>query len=121
MVVEILSVKMNGQTHLLAVVHAKNALRFGLGLGERGQEHPGKNGNNCDHNEEFNEREPTTSRRFGNGLKSSHNCLGKERSTVFSGHCQCYGQMGSGQVCVWSHRKGGVLSAGDLFGAPEWS
>ena len=45
--------------HLLAVIHAADALRLGPGLGERGQQQPGEDGNDGDHDEQFYESEAT--------------------------------------------------------------
>src|SRR5688500_5994878 len=41
---------------------------------------------------------------FGMVFKLVITCLGKRLSTGFSGHCQCYGHIRGGQLCVWSHR-----------------
>ena len=45
------------QQELTVVIHAEDGLRFGFGFRERGQEEPGKDGNDGDHDEQFDEGE----------------------------------------------------------------
>ena len=52
----VLRVKPPGQHHLLVVVHAADAVRLGLGLGQGGQEQAGQNGDDCNDNEKFYQR-----------------------------------------------------------------
>jgi hypothetical protein len=50
---------------LFIVTHALDTLGFGLGLRKCGQEHACQNGDDSDHNQQFNQREPTLSGRSG--------------------------------------------------------
>jgi hypothetical protein len=59
-IVVVALVKMIGQHQLLGVVHATDALRLGLRLGERGEEHRRQNRDDRNHHKQFNESEPTT-------------------------------------------------------------
>ena len=49
--------KGEGQSQLLQIIHAGDALGLGLGFGERGQEQAGEDGNDGDDDEQFDERE----------------------------------------------------------------
>ena len=51
----ILHIHPPGQHQLAIVVHASDALRLGLGLGQRGQQQSGQDGDDGDHHEKFNE------------------------------------------------------------------
>jgi hypothetical protein len=48
---------MQTKIHLLQIVQARDAFRRGLGLGKRGQKQRRQNGDDCDDDQQFNERE----------------------------------------------------------------
>jgi hypothetical protein len=51
----VVGIKLPDQLQLLEVVHAKDPLGLGLGLRQGGQQHPGENGDDRDHHQQFNE------------------------------------------------------------------
>ena len=53
----ILRVKHPGQSQLFGITHAQDALCFGLGLSQRGQEHPRKNRDDRNDHQQFDESE----------------------------------------------------------------
>ena len=64
--------KGEGQSQLLQIIHAGDALGLGLGFGERGQEQAGEDGNDGDDDEQLDERERGA--RCGAGLRSHDAC-----------------------------------------------
>src|SRR5882762_7728857 len=55
--VKVIRIQMGSQGHLMQVVYARDRLSLLFGLGERGQQQGGQNGNDRDHHQQFDERE----------------------------------------------------------------
>ena len=64
-VIEIHTVEVHCLDHLVAVIHAQNPLRFGLGLRQSGQQQPSEDGNDRYDHQEFYEGEAVAAHGFG--------------------------------------------------------
>ena len=58
------------------MVDALNALGFGFGFGERGEEHAGENRDDRDDDEQFDEREAVTATRDWHWVLRTHGYVG---------------------------------------------
>ena len=97
---EIVGVEMISQADLPVIVQTTRGLGFAFGAGKRWQEHSGKNGDDRDDHEKFDQRKPSLG-----GATSSHGCVclseaEGQAKVSFHDKVRVYRNRSVGSVCV---------------------